>query len=319
MSVEADYTKFSAILEPLIGENLVLDKKYLSPIPRRGGKYEKTPSFKVFEGKGEYKDYLYFKDWGLTDQNGSRPVDLVMAIHNVDRESAIEMLDALDLPEIEGIKRSQKAVLTIWDGTKFSAKELAWWAQYHVSEPTLQKYHVRAVHTLRYGHNHILQNGIIKTRQGTFADKIAFSYRGGEDLQDWQFYCPDPKTFFRRGNFIYGWDQLPYLSDILIIVSGMKDGLVLHEATGLPFLAGSGEGCYKQFEKLLPTLKRRAKKIHTLLDPDPPGRMGTDAFSSIGIEPLNFKYIDNKKDIAKLSQKFGIEWLGKRIFSSLNL
>lgn len=318
MSIESDYAEFSAILEPIFKEKLVLGKKYISPVPRRNGVYEKTPSFKVFEGRGDYKGYLYWRDWGLTNQQGSRPLNLVMAVHGVDIEEAERMLDELDLPETVEIKQRKKNRMYMIDRQKLTKAELNWWREYHVSEKTLKKYNVYGVISLYSATGPILERGVIKTRAGTFDSRIAFSYRGGKDLNEWQFYCPDPKTFFREGNFIYGWDQLPYTMDKLVLVSGMKDGLCLHEATGLPFLAGSGEGAYLQFEKILPTLKRRAKKIYTLMDPDGPGLDATEAFREhLGIEPLDFKYIDEKQDIADLSKRFGLAWLERRIIQSL--
>src|SRR5689334_13008 len=107
MPIDEDYTLFAAILSPYIGEKLELGRKYLSPIPRGAGNYEGTPSFSVFEGSGRYKGYLLFKDWGWAAQKGSRPVDLVMAIHSVDRSAAEDMLRTLDLPAGK-IRRKEK-------------------------------------------------------------------------------------------------------------------------------------------------------------------------------------------------------------------
>lgn len=318
MSIESDYAQFSAILDPIFREKLVVGKKYISPIPRRNGVYEKTPSFRVYEGRGEYKGYLYFRDWGLTNQQGSRPLNLIMAIHKVDAEEAEQMLNDLDLPEVAEIRQRKRTRLYMIDRPKLTKKELDWWREYNVSEPTLKKYNVNGVISLYSATGPILERGIIKTKAGTFDNRIAFSYRGGKDLTEWQFYCPDPKTFFREGNFIYGWDQLPYTMDRLILVSGMKDGLALHEATGLPFLAGSGEGAYLQFEKLMPELKRRATEIRTLMDPDGPGRDATEAFREhLSIQPLDFQYVDEKQDVAALSKRFGKGWLERRIIKSL--
>ncbi len=88
--------------------------------------------------------------------------------------------------------------------------------------------------------------------------------------------------------------------DDLLIVSGMKDGMCTVEASGLPFLAGSGEGAYKQFQKLMPILKRRAKRIWTLLDPDFPGVTGTAAFKQeVDIPPFPFHYVNQREDICR--------------------
>ena len=318
MSIETDYAIFSTILNKALREELVVNKKYISPIKRKNGMYEKTPSFRVFEGKGEYKGYLYWCDWGLTNQKGSRPLDLIMALHGVEREEAERMLNELDLPETVEIPKQRRNRLYMIDRQQLNRAELNWWRQYHVSEKTLKKYNVYGVISLYSATGPIFERGVVKTKAGTFDGRIAFSYRGGKDLNEYQYYCPDPKSFFREGNFIYGWDQLPYRMDKLLIVSGMKDGLVAYEATGIPFLAGSGEGAYLQFEKLLPVLSKRAKQIWTLMDPDPPGQDATEAFRThVGIDPLPFRYVDTKQDVADLSKRFGLDWVQNRIINSL--
>ncbi len=307
-TIDEDFRVFKLILEPILREELIVDRKYCSPIPR-GTHYETTASFKVIEGYGKYAGSLYWRDWGLTDQKGARPEHLLMRLHNVSLEQAKDMLDTLDLPEVTEYKRQAKYKLQIEDREKLNRKELQWWAQYNVGADLLEEFNVYGVDQLNAGKNNIFTAG----------EKIAFSYRGGTDLQEWQFYQPDPKTFWRYGDFIYGWDQLPYTMDDLILGSGMKDGLVTIEASGIPFLAGSGEGAYKQFGKLLPVLKRRAKRIWTLMDPDAPGVMATRAFKEeLEIPPFPFRYVDDKMDIAQLSKTMGINWLSNRFKEAYN-
>lgn len=309
MSIENDYKQFKFILEPVLREELILDKKYCSPIPRNGH-YETTASFKVFEGYGECSGVLFWRDWGLTDQKGARPVDLIMRLHNVDKEKAEEMLDSMDLPEVAEYKRQKKYKLSIVDRPQLTKDELAWWSRIHVGSDLLDEYNVWGVDRLYAG------KSLLYTKDRNL---VAFSYRGGEELKDWQFYQPEPKTFWRFGDFIYGWDQLPYTMDDLIICSGMKDGLCTIEASDTPFIAGSGEGAWRQVKKLLPTLKRRAKRIWTLMDPDNPGIMATRVFKEeLGLLPLPFKYVDTKMDIAKLSEVMGIAWLRNRFHEAFN-
>jgi len=309
MSVEDDYRVFKLILEPILREELIIERKYCSPIPR-GGHYETTASFKVIEGYGKYEGHLFWKDWGLTDQKGNRPEHLLMRLHNVTLEEAEKMLETLEIPEVTEYKRQAKYKLQVIDREQMNLDELRWWAKFNVGEDLLADYNVRGVDSLFAGSNIIYsnENGL-----------PAFTYRGGDELTEWQFYQPEPKTFWRYGNFIYGLDQLPYFVDDLIICSGMKDGLCVVEASGIPFIAGSGEGAYKQIEKILPMLKRRAKRLWTLMDPDAPGVMATRAFKEeLQIPPFPFKYVDDKMDIAKLSQTMGINWLSDRFKQALN-
>lgn len=320
--IDDDFKVFSLILEPILREPLFLGRKYCSPLPRKGH-YETTASFVVFEGQGKYAGRLFWKDWGLTDQKGSLAEHLLMRIHDITFEQAEEMIEKLDIPEVMEFRRQKKYKLRVEDREEFTDRELAWWQEYSVGEETLIDYNVYGVDRLWAGK---------KLMYDSANSGPAFTYRGGKDLTEWQFYCPDPKTFWRYGNFIYGWDQLPYTMEDLVIVSGMKDGLVFYEATGMPFIAGSGEGAYKQIGAMLKTLRKRAKRLWTLMDPDAPGQMATRAFmepeeqwlkelgmtrEEVSIPPFPFKYPNDKEDIAALAKSRGLEYLTPKLTTAI--
>lgn len=308
MTVETDYAVYSAILEPIFREKLELGRKYTSPI-LRGDRYETSGSFCVYE----YRDRLYHKDFGHTSQKGHRPVHLLMDIYNLSQPEAEQKLLTLDLPTGIKIFRQSRSNLYIEDRPKLNAPELAWWASYNVPKEVLYEYRVYGVDSLESEYNG-------KKRYVFHKDwnRVSFNYRGGKDLEEWQWYQPEPKNFKRKGNFIYGWDQLPYKGENLCVLSGMKDGLCFYTASGQRFIAPSGEGAWRQVGKLLPELKQRFKNIYSLMDPDFPGVQATRTFQTeLGINPLKFRYIDNEMDIAKLSQVFGIDWLHERIREGL--
>ncbi|HEY3525275.1 MAG TPA: hypothetical protein VGK47_03690, partial [Nitrososphaeraceae archaeon] len=264
--IEEDYAIYSAILEPIFREKLELGRKYISPI-LRGNRYETSGSFSVYE----YKDRLYWKDYGHTSQKGHRPVHLIMDIHGLTKEEAEEKLLTLDLPTGVKIFRQSRSTLYMWDRPELNNSELAWWDLYNVPEEVLTEYRV-------YGTDRL--EGEYEGKRRTIFDKdwgaVSFTYRGGKDMAEFQWYQPEQprakKNFKRQGNFIYGYDQLPYKAKFLCIVSGMKDGLVFYTATGQRFIAGSGEGAWRQVGKILPELKQRFENIATLFDPDFPGQ-----------------------------------------------
>lgn len=312
MTVETDYAVYSAILEPIFREKLELGRKYVSPI-LRGNRYETSGSFCVYE----YKDKLYHKDYGHTSQRGHRPVHLLMDIYGLTEQEAAQKLLTLDLPTGIKIFRQSRSNLYIEDRPELNAPELAWWASYNVPEHVLREYNVYGTDRLEAEYE-----GKRKIIFDKDWNRIAFNYRGGKGLEEWQFYQPEippaKKTFKRKGNFIYGWDQLPYKAKNLCILSGMKDGLCFYTASGQRFIAPSGEGAWRQVGKLLPELKQRFKHIATLFDPDFPGVQATRTFQTeLGINPLKFRYIDDKMDIAQLSQVFGTDWLHERIEEGL--
>lgn len=314
--IDDDYKKFNKILQPLIGEQLIIGKKYCSPIPRdKGGKihYETSPSFSVYE----FKNMLLFKDWGMSTA-GHKPEHLVMALHSVDIDTAKAMLDE-ELPELK-IKRQERYNLEIQEHP-LTQEEIKWWSQFNVTERTLRKHNCYGVESLycerRWGKDYLYRYDPLFP---------CFSYRSGDN---WQYYQPEigtrPKKFWRVGTFIGGWDQLPYTGDTVVIVSGAKDGFVFHEATGIPILWGSGEGAYRQFQPKVKELKRRFKNVFTLFDPDPAGQTATEIFSAnrvpkghpLLIPPIGFKYLDLERDIADLSREYGLDFIKNRIINRI--
>lgn len=302
--IDQDYAVYSAILEPIFREKLELGRKYVSPI-LRGNRYETSGSFCVYE----YRDKLYWTDYGHTSQRGHRPVHLVMDIYGIPEPEAEEKLRTLDLPVGAQIFRQSRSTLFMDDRPELNDKEIALWETFNVPVSVLNEYNVYGV-----DHFEAEYEGKRKVLFDKSWNRVSFSYRGGKELADYQWYQMSPKNFKRKGNFVYGLDQLPYKGENLCILSGMKDGMCFYAASGQRFIAGSGEGAWRQVGKLLPELKQRFKNIYSLFDPDFPGVQATRTFQTeLGINPLRFKYIDDKMDIAQLSQVFGLDWLHERI------
>lgn len=307
--IEQEFATYKLILEPVLREELLVGKKYCSPIPRANNHYESLPSFSVFEGGEGYTGYLFWKDWGITEKIGARPVDLLMRLHNVDKERAKEMLETLEMPEVVEYKRQKKYKLQIEDRPKLNEKEIDWWGRYGVTQDTLEFFDVWGVDRCLAGESVLYS----KENNG-----VAYSYRGGPDLEFAQFYSPDPKKFWRIGMFIFGWNQLPYIGDDLIILSGGKDCMACYEGTGIPVLSGSGEGCWKQFQPHMPVLRRRFKRIWSLHDPDHPGIMATRTFKEqLDVPPAGFIYPD-LRDIADLCRDEGVEIIGQEILKAIS-
>lgn len=312
-TIEEQFAVYQTILEPILREKLELGRKYCSPIPR-GDHYETSASFNVYE----YNGMLWYKDFGHTAQSGHMVHHLLMDLYNISEKEAKERLAKMDLPGAVQVYRKSRSVLEMFDRPELNREELAWWAEYNVSPKTLKKYKV-------YGVDKLLVHGEKGTKEIFNKENgiLSFSYRGGKDLEEWQWYQPDQdgakKNFFRNGNFIYGWDQLPFKGGDLTTLSGMKDLMPFYEACGEAAMAGSGEGAWRQIKALMPQLKRRFKRFWSLMDPDFPGIQATGKFiEELDINPLPFKYLDQKRDIAQLSRDKGLEWLSYRLYNSFN-
>lgn len=321
MNLEEDYNIYNRLLQPLLGERLEIGRKYCSPIPRvkpgGGLHFETSGSFSVFESdkyfyeleEGEEKPagMLLWRDWGLSGQKGYRPYALVQHIYpDKTHEEIVAMLEEGLGEDTTEVRRQRRYRLNAVAGP-LRHRHLAWWAQYGVTQKTLEAYEVHGTVELWSDRKH--GRWVIDDGSG-----VSFLYLGGSLKDEWQYYRPDPKTFWRKGTFIYGWEQLPYMGETLIIASGMKDGLVVHEATGLPFLAPSGESSWRVFKELTPKLRRRFRFIYTLLDPDGPGIEASAVWErENGVKPLPFRYVDHKRDIAALAKDYGLSFVEGRI------
>lgn len=230
-----------------------------------------------------------------------------MRLHNLTREEADFLIDNMDFPHTE-IKYQKKYKLVIEDRERLTPTELLYWLSFGVREDTLRLFNVRGVDRLTAGKSVLYAYS---------EDQAAFSYRGGQNLEAWQFYSPNPKSFWRKGSFVLGLDQLPRVGDNLVFTSGLKDGLAFFEASGLPFVAWSGEGAWRQCGKYLEGLRKRFKNIYTLFDPNSAGKLATLTFKKeLNVPPLKFDYPD-ERDIADLSRDCGASFLGERIFKAL--
>jgi hypothetical protein len=288
------YSLFNHILKPYIGEDLVLGKKYSSPVK---GRRDSSPSFSVKEHEGKH----YWRDWGYSGKESKNAVGLLQAIHGITYWEAKQMIDSAEFPEVKPKSRRSTTYRPVWDKLNYS--EILWWSEINVRYPTLVRYKVKGARMLvGWG---VMYDG----------KEIAFYYVG-EVKTCWQMYSSKPKRFHKNGSWILGWEQLPLTGDVLLIVSGMKDGLVTYEC-GFNFIAGSGEGDWESISRLLPELRLRFRRIFTLLDPDKAGREATERYKEIGVNPLPFTYPNTRHDIAELSKRRGLKWLKSELWKNL--
>lgn len=291
---DKEYSIYNAILKPYLGEDVIIGKKYRSPILSRE---DSTPSFCVREHNGR----LTWKDFGFPDATGDKIENLLMHIWGISFWEAREIIEKSDFPIIPTKAKKESEYTIKYGSLDFS--ELLWWDQYHISARTLKKYKV-------YGLRKVWRD---KKLTYDSSKQMAFVYLG-ENRDLWQIYAPKKrysrKWMQRNGTFLLGFEQLPLVGETLLIVSGMKDGLALYEATKIPFISGCGEGDTVNIAKVLPELKLRFRNIFTLLDPDTPGRKATAKFQEVlKIPPHPFLYPNAKDDLADLSKRFGLNYL----------
>lgn len=324
---EEEYNLYNAILHPYLGEDLEVGKLYYSPLPDHE---DSTQSFQVFPGVNKDPNFvedpndknqlnfakmLFWKDWGYGKHLGHRPIHLVQHL-NAKPDGTITMTPAEAKRKIRdsnfanvgaAVRMAVKKPITHLSSFAYTQKEVNYWKlKYGIGTDLLKKFNVMGTRVI-----YIDGEQVYESQSGP----ATFTYIGPDGK--FQIYRPKPKWIRRSvgGAFLLGYEQLPYKGKILLIVSGMKDGICMHKATGWPFLAASGENDYHSFQPYMKELRQRFDYIGVCQDPDPPGRDANILLAKeLGIPIFDFPYPDDEMDIADLMEKFGCTKLRNAFF-----
>jgi hypothetical protein len=180
-----------------------------------------------------------------------------------------------------------------------TAQDLAFWAEFGISEKTLSTYRVNAISLYSV-------DGEIKATY-TKEDPI-YSYKV---FDKFKIYRPLGKKINKwRGNLssldIMGYEQLPEGGDVLIITKSLKDVMVLHEL-GYNAISPPSESTMIP-EIVLNKLKERFKKIVIFYDRDRTGVQFTRKI--VSKYSFDFLFINKKyktKDISDFAKKFSLK------------
>ena len=178
---------------------------------------------------------------------------------------------------------------------KWNKDLLNYWTQYNISLKTLNLYKVVPISDLWINNEYI------------YIKKPAFSYEFGKGIR--KIYLPfSDKKFFSNvpGNIYSGYDQLDWISDILILTKSHKDVMVYHEL-GYNAISPQGEG-HKIDYNFLNSLKKRFETIIINFDNDKPGINYTKKLLSEFNLPYFFLPNENHvKDISDYIKKYNKE------------
>lgn len=302
----SDQAIYQVILEPFLGKDIQLNKNYISPIPRKDGRKDSNPSFRLYAK--ERKDgtlAIYWKDYGRDDIEGFRHIDLAVILWGCDKKEAWRRIFSKN-PKIEA------AWTASLDGGRsradFGAKidsnlrdyELAYWEPYNITAKTLKRYGVCGLRAL------FINKEVAMT---STKKEPAFVYMLDSAEKAWQVYRPDPKRFYlvNMGSQLLGERQLPWTGEELFVVSGMKDGLVLAE-TGRVFVAGSGENKSHPLFDNLEYLKKRFRNVYVVFDNDSAGRKAQASFAEkYKVTELKLAWPVDSGDLADVSRDYGLD------------
>lgn len=189
-----------------------------------------------------------------------------------------------------------------WD---FAALE--YWKQYHITEEELKKNDVYNIKKLR------INGKIIPNYKGDLRFAYCLEYEGKIYKK---IYQPEGAKKFKWINSIplhifYGYNKLPYTSDILILTKAVKDLICVkkfHSDCGS--LQNESESALK--DVTLDFLKKKYKRIIVFTDNDEPGIRAAEKYRERGCEAY---YLDDSwknegcKDMADICKIHGIEYL----------
>jgi len=280
------------IYQYYIGGNIKVGKIMSSPF-----RSDIHPSFGIF--KSSKSGDLLWKDQA-TGETGN-VVKFVEKLHNISYKDSLQKIwDDIIIGNIQCsaigkyIKDSYENVRTTISISRknFTKTDDEYWEQYFIDRELLKKHLVYPIQT--FWVNDIMSN-IFYTKE-----KPLYAY---EVYDKFQIYNPygDRKDKFRTNCTtydLYGYEQLPWTGNILIITKSKKDVIVL-DRLGYTAVAPTGEHASIP-DKLIDQLKNRFKKIYIFYDNDEAGIKGAKKLSA----SIDCPYIHIPEEQYK---KFGIK------------
>jgi hypothetical protein len=255
-----------------------------------------NPSLRLYYGN---TDKLYFTDYGNKNKKGKvltgDVVTFVQNLFNLNQKEALRKI-SVDFGLREGIESSiiplkRKIIKPKKElGIKiknYTQEELAFWATFHITPITLERYNVFSV-------DWILWDGIpMRPKQ------MAFAYRIGNY---WKLYTPNDENHkfvtYYPNYYVEGLMQLRYQTDLLIITKSTKDVMVLAE---LDYEAISPlSESTKISDKILLQLEAKYSNIFTFFDND--GKHNAELYPYPAIELPLF----TEKDISDFARTYGL-------------
>lgn len=281
------------LMEFYFGDRVKLGKKYCNPFRNDTNA---GCSFKWSQGGN-----LYFLDYA-TEQVFFTPLDIAQMrtgyhypdiLYKIESDFQIKDLDLADRNRLvleSSVRNGAPPELKPADIkvklTKFSAADLAYWAQFGITESILKFYDVRRV-----------QKAWIADQLWYLDNPFDPCYRYKEK-EKFKLYRPkaEKQHKFRSnyfGGLLEGYTQLPHKGEILVITKGLKDVMTLH-SIGVNAVAVRSENT-PMSENAFELLKNRFDKIYIWFDVDEAGFKGAAKMSNL----YNLPTLTHDKELGK--------------------
>lgn len=283
-----------------------------------------TPSTGFFKGKSGrivYRDIATGEVW--------EPIPFVMKLYSLSYHEAITRI-AIDFGIIKAniignqrkakiFKKEEiekvlpKKVFSI-HATDFKEHHLDYWKQFHITKKELLENNVFAV---MHFYKDLVSDGKIIDRveflglENDLQFAYIINYKGNESIK---LYSPYNKKYKWMGDVpgthLFGFDELPYKSDTLIITKGQKDRIIFKKFF-TDVLAVQSESKTAISEQDIEHLTLSYKNIYINFDCDEVGKKASTYFNKYGWKWINVPNVyyeeNNIKDFADLVKEKGLD------------
>jgi hypothetical protein len=293
ITTERILSKFSQeeLWEYYLGFPVEEGKIFLSPL-----RDEDNPSANLFYATN---GNLLLKDFGFKTVNIWQ---YVMYIYNLTfREAVVKVAEDLglhtsikaDIPASKKTPKKRDRVSIEIRVKRWNEETFKYWNEYYITKETLRLYNTVPIDRLW------LSGEYLPIKQPAYSYEFGKGYR--------KVYLPfsDKMRFISNvpGYMYSGYEQLPWVEDLLIITKSHKDVMVWYEL-GYHAISPQGEGHKIEHEFLMMLLKR-FKKIILNYDNDRAGKLYSNQLANAYKLPELF--IPESKDISDYIKEFGKE------------
>jgi len=303
------------------GGNLVAGKHISNPFLREK---QKTPSFNIYFSP--HSNDWRFKDFATGDDGSC--FDLVMKLYSCSFSDALEHINSSMALSLSADNAQSILTPSLHASGKqidfpsaslclngFRPKELAWWMQYGITVPVLNRFHLNSVESFSSTNKEGKTYNIKRTDEyPIFAyvhDSWAKLYKPSDSRFRFQYLGEKPQ------DYLFGYSQLPEFSENIFITGGEKDVMSL-TAHGFSAVSLNSETANLPAE-ILKTLQSRCKNVFILYDNDATGRQQSDKLSKHhNLKKITLPVMENGKDISDFFKlQFPIETFNNLILSTL--
>lgn len=296
------------LMEFYFGDQVKLGKKYKNPF--------RDDSNAGCSFRWSQNGNLYFLDYA-TEQVYFTPLDIAQMRTGYDYPDILYKIEAdfqitnLDLADRERLTLETSAIrggappeIKPADIkvklTKFTAQDLAYWAQFGITDKILKFYDIRKVERAWISDQ-------IWYLQNSFDP--CYRYKEKDKFKLYRPFADKPLKFRSNyfGGILEGYEQLPYKGTTLIVTKGLKDAMTLH-SIGINAVAVRSENT-PMSENAFELLKNRFDKIFIWFDPDTAGEKGAAKMSTMYNLPILKHDISIGKDPSDIYRDHGREKL----------